>query len=180
MGDGVPTIKGIFGKIHVPALEKEYGPQALEELRVLYNAPIHFKNSQSIPIKEECRLLECIVSVIGPKDISNEERAIEAGRLHFKNFKNTPLGRILFSTFRRNFKFTVTKSPALASHVFRGVHFRSDDLGKRASRIIMKGADYPPEHFKGFFEEWLIFSGLYGTVDFERRAGRTYIYTIRW
>lgn len=174
-----PTIKGIFVNSHIKQLQKERGNEGLQELQSRYGKEIDFKNDEDVPIGEEVKILECIVDMTSDHPLSQEERAYQAGVLHFNNFVRTPFAKIIFSLFSKNFKLLMLESTNIAGHVFKGVRFHSKDLGGNAVEVIMENNDYPLEHFGGLFQAWMNYSGLQGKID-KKQEGNTYIYTMRW
>jgi uncharacterized protein (TIGR02265 family) len=132
-----------------------------------------------VPVREEVKIIELALDILSPLPIPPERRAFEAGRLHFRNFSTTPLGRIVFSMFRTDFKLMMMQASNIAGHVFKGVHFASEDLGPKAVRVTMTNNDYPIDHFRGLFQEWMEFAGKSGRVE-ASAAGGAYAYTMRW
>lgn len=175
-----PTIKGVFVKSHLKALEKEYGISALEKLQQNFNRPIDFSDGEDVPVRTEVQLLETIVDTISKKKLTAKEREIEAGKLHFRNFATTPLWSVINSVFGQNFKLLLMQSPVIGGRVFNGVRFSSEDIGNRSVKIVMENNDYPLEHFLGFFEAWLAAAGLNGYVEGYARSEHIYEYVISW
>ena len=174
-----PTIKGIFVMSHVKALEKERGLVARQELEKRYGSPIAFRNTEDVPIREEVKIIEHALDLSAPP-VPPERRSIEAGRLHFRNFSGTPLGKLVLPFFKDKLKLVLMNASNVAGHVFQGVSFRSEDLGPRSVRITMENNDYPLGHFQGFFEEWIDYSGNTGTVEATDAGGNVYSYTLSW
>src|SRR5258708_277578 len=177
MESGSPTIKGVFVKSHINAVRKLRGENGIRALEQLYGKPVSFKNSENVPVAEEVKIIELALGIMADQPIPPEERAYEAGRLHFRNFSTTPLGRIIFSMFRRNFKLMMLQSYHVAGHVFQGVKFGSEDLGPTSVRIVMENNDYPLDHFRGLFYEWLLFSCASGREDTRIIPDHRYEYT---
>jgi uncharacterized protein (TIGR02265 family) len=175
-----PTIKGIFVLSHIRALERAKGSGALEELKKRYGKPIDFKNSENVPLREEITIIEHTLDLMTPTALPPTERTLEAGKLHFRNFSGTPLGRLVLPFFKSKFKLLMMNADNVAGHVFNGVRFHSEDKGPREVRIIMDNNDYPLEHFQGFFEAWLEFSGLKGEVSAEDLGENRYEYIVTW
>jgi len=180
MGSEQPTIKGVFVNSHIHAVRRDRGEQGIRTLEQLYGKPVAFKNSDNVPVAEEVRIIELALGILADRPIPPEHLAFEAGRLHFRNFSTTPLGRIIFSLFRRNFKLMMLQSYHVAGHVFQGVKFSSEELGPNSVRIVMENNDYPLDHFRGLFYEWLLFSGASGKVDAQIIPDHRYEYTISW
>lgn len=175
-----PTIKGVFVKSHIAALERQRGKDSLAELRRRFGKSIDFKNNENVSVADEVKILETIVDMQEQKSLMPNELAEKAGRLHFRNFSTTPLWRIISPVFGRNLKLILMHSRNIAGHVFQGVKFAADDLGENKVRISMGNNDYSPEHFKGFFEEWITSSGLEGQVQARMRPQGVYEYDISW
>jgi uncharacterized protein (TIGR02265 family) len=180
MGSGSPTIKGVFVNSHINAVRKVRGETGIRTLEQLYGKSVSFKNSENIPIAEEVKIIELALGILADQPIPPGDKAFEAGRLHFRNFSTTPLGRIIFSMFRKNFKLMMLQSYHVAGHVFQGVKFSSEELGPSSVRIVMQNNDYPLDHFRGLFFEWLLFSGASGNVDARILPDDQYEYTISW
>jgi len=175
-----PTIKGIFVKAHIRGLERERGREGVLELHQRFGRPINYHNTDNVPIKDEVELLEHIVDILSPRQLSKTDREIEAGRLHFKNFATTPLWGIVDSLLGSNPRLLLLQAAKIAGYVFQDVQFISEDLGERSVRITMFNNDYPVEHFQGFFQAWLFASGLVGSVDAKADGRTRYEYTISW
>ena len=72
------------------------------------------------------------------------------------------------------------QSSSIAGHVFRGVIFSSRDLGERGVEVTMSNNDYPIDHFRGLFQEWMNYAGLRGVVHARQQNRNEYVYTIQW
>ncbi|MBI4137051.1 DUF2378 family protein [Candidatus Roizmanbacteria bacterium] len=174
-----PTIKGIFLNSHIAALRKQKGDDAVAELEKRMGKKLEYGSSSDIPVSEEVHLIEHALGIIRGDQISEKDKAFEAGKLHFANFITTPLARILFPVFRSQFKLLMINANNIAGHVFKHVGFESKDLGEKSVKIIMHNNDYPIDHFRGLFHAWMEYSGLTGTVSAEQTDHR-YEYTITW
>lgn len=177
--DKRPTIKGIFVNSHIKKIWQERGDDGIRELEKKFGMSIKFSNFEDVPVREEVRLIECSLEILNP-NIAPEEKSFEAGRLHFRNFRGTPFGRIIFSQFKDSFKLMMMNAPSIAGHVFKGVRFYSEETGERGVRVTMENNDYPIDHFKGLFYEWMLFSGLDGSVEARETAPNRYEYVITW
>src|ERR1041385_2095598 len=144
-----PTIKGIFVMSHVRALERAKGHKAVLELVKKYGKRVRFKNSEDVPVREEVKIIELVLDLLSEKTIPYGKRELEAGKLHFKNFSKTPLGTLVLNMF--GYKNALLRAPWIASRVFRGVHFKTEELGQKKIRVTMENNDYSIEHFQGFF-----------------------------
>jgi len=178
--DKTPTIKGIFVNSHVKKVRQEKGEEGVRELEKKFGMKIDFRNFEDIPVREEVHLIECALEILEGRSIPDDKKHFEAGRLHFKNFSQTPFGRIIFSQFKNQFKMLMMNAPNIAGHVFKHVKFYSDDMGPKEVRVTMENNDYPIDHFRGLFQEWMEFSGLKGTVEAQETALNRYVYIIRW
>lgn len=175
-----PTIKGIFVNSHIKKVREVKGEEGVRELEKKFGMRIKFGNLEDVPVREEVRLIECSLDILTGGTVKPEERSFEAGRLHFRNFSGTPFGRIIFSQFKNNFKLMMINSPSIAGHVFKGVRFYSDEVGPKSVKVTMENNDYPIEHFKGLFQEWMDFSGLKGIVEAKETAPNRYEYLMSW
>jgi hypothetical protein len=175
-----PRIKGIFVNSHIKALEAAKGPEGVRELARRYGRPVRFRNSEDIPVREEVRIIELTLDIMSAKPIPPSERAFEAGRLHFRNFSTTPLARIIFAVYKPDFKRLMMQASNIAGHVFKGAVFTSQDLGPKGVRVTIVNNDYPIDHFRGLFQEWMEYSGKSGRVEAEASADGAYAYTMRW
>lgn len=180
MNTSKPTIKGIFVNSHINTLRQLRGEEGINELANRFGTMPVFRNSDNVPVSDEVKIIEICLDLTSDKPLAVNERAYEAGKLHFRNFSKTPLGRIIFSVFRNNFKLLMMQTRYLAGHVFRGVKFESEDLGNNTVKVVMKNNDYPIDHFKGLFSEWMDFSGLKGTIDSRQLPPNTYEYIMKW
>lgn len=175
-----PTIKGIFVNSHIRALEKELGEDGLVELRKRFGKSIDFKANDDVPVADEVALLEHIVKMTSARSLTQEQVALEAGRLHFRNFTTTPLWNFLSPFFTLNQKFVLLQSARIATMVFQKVIFSADDLATQIVKITLHHNDYPIEHFQGFFEEWIKEANLNGSVEAYRAGDGRFEYTIAW
>src|SRR3989344_338383 len=176
----VPTIKGIFVMSHVRMLERALGEKGLLELERRFGKSVHFRNAENVPVSDEVKIIEHVLDLVSGDTTPAAERARLAGELHFKNFSETPLGKLVLPVFRSRFKKILLGVNNIAGHVFRGVTFTSKALGEKEVRILMANNDYPIDHFKGFFAGWLAYSGLIGSVTAHDRGDNRYEYTIKW
>lgn len=175
-----PTIKGIFVKSHIRALERDYGHAAVMELTNLVGHSLDYSNTDDVPIKDEVQILEHIVDIMAQKPLEQKEREREAGRLHFRNFATTPLWGLTEQIFGSRPKFLLMQSSKIAGYVFQDVEFTSEDLGEKHVRITMFNNDYPIEHFEGFFEEWLRQANCVPHVQTTAHTRGRYEYDISW
>lgn len=177
----VPTIKGIFVNSHIRALRKVKGDEGLERLRAQCPDLLNFKNSADVPVRDEVRLLECATQILNnSRSLSKKELEYEAGRLHFQNFLTTPLAKILLPLLKTQFKSVILGTGHIAGHVFKGVDFLSEEVGEKSVRVRMRNNDYPLQHFRGFFQAWLDFSGLNGETYGTKERGNVFEYKMEW
>lgn len=175
-----PTIKGLFVKSHLKALVKAKGKAALEELKKRYCKPIAFKNLGDIPVEEEEAIIGHCLDIQTGWNLSPDWHAFEAGRLHFNNFLTTPLAKLLLSQFKKQFKSLMMMSDQIGHRVFTGTEFHSRDTGPNSVTLTMKDNCYHIEHFKGFFQAWMDFSNLHGTVESKQLGPNFFEYVMRW
>jgi len=175
-----PTIKGIFVNSHIRAVEKAHGAAGRTRLETLVGQPLDFSASQDVPVSLEVRVIEAAVELLVDHPVPEGEVAFEAGRLHYRNFKGTPWAKIIFGMFPRDFAFMVRHSPIIAERVFKGVRFEAMDLGPKTLKLKMDNADYPLDHFKGFFQEWMSDYGLHGSVVGQAVTPRRFDYVMTW
>lgn len=175
-----PTIKGIFVKSHIRALERERGQEGVQELHRRFGRPLNYMNADDVPIADEVAILGHIVDMTALHPLPHHERELEAGRLHFRNFATTPLWTITESLYGGNQKKILMHSQHIAGYVFQDVSFLSEDLGPSSVKITMFNNDYPLEHFQGFFEEWLKTAQLVGDIKATAEGRGRYEYTISW
>lgn len=180
MADRVPTIKGMFVKSHVAAVRRLKGEEGVRALAAACGLPLDFRNSDDVPVHDEIRIIECALDLLTGGNVPPGERAFEAGRLHFRNFTTTPLARIIFALFRRNFRLMMVQAGHLGGHVFEGIRFSSVEEGPTRVIVRMENADYPIDHFRGLFQEWMLYSGAAGTVEARRIDRGIYEYRMEW
>src|SRR3954470_1085078 len=117
-----PTIKGIFVMSHVQALARVKGDDAISDLVERCGRRVRFAANDNVPVRVEVQIIENVLDMLAGKKIPVGKREFEAGRLHFKNFANTPLGGIVL-LFK--FKTALMRTPWIARRVFRGMEFHS-------------------------------------------------------
>lgn len=176
----VPVIKGVFVNSHVQAVRRALGDDGVHALEEQYGAPVAFRAAEDVPVREEVRIIEFALDLLRPGDVAPEARAFEAGRLHFRNFTTTPWAKILFRIFPRNYHYMTTHAHVVAERVFKGIEFESEDLGPQKVRLTMRGADYPIDHFRGLFYEWMRYFDLRGDVAAAEAGPGHYVYTMEW
>ena len=175
-----PVIRGIFINSHLNRVREQKGDAGIAEVERLYGKPLNFSNTENIPVKEEIKIIEAVLQVLSEKPIPPDKLSYEAGRLHFQDFSQTPLGRIVFSVFRGDFKTMMTKSQYIAEHVFKGIKFETFDLGPKMVKVVISNADYPIEHFQGLFQEWMNYSKEKGVVEAKELEPKKYEYVMHW
>lgn len=175
-----PTIKGIFVNSHIHTVHTVLGDEGVVRLEAMYGKPIQFKNNDTVPLRDEIAIIECALDLLSSEPVPKQDRAFEAGRLHFRNFTTTPLAQIIFSLFRTKFKLMMLHAPDIAGHVFQDVKFSSREVSEKSVEVTMENNDYPLDHFRGLFYEWMIFSGNKGTVTGEKIDETTYRYILSW
>ena len=175
-----PTIKGIFVNSHIQMVRRELGEAGVRQLEERMGMPLRFRSTEDVPVRDEVRLIEHALDLTSRETFTGNARAFEAGRLHFRNFTTTPWAKVLFTLFPRNFRFMTLHAKTVAERVFSGVRFASEDLGEHTVRVTMENADYPIEHFRGLFQEWMTFFGYQGMVDARRLGSQRFEYTMHW
>jgi uncharacterized protein (TIGR02265 family) len=179
MANVTPTIKGIFVKSHINAVKEKKGSEGIKLLEQQYGEPLDFKNTDNVLVSKEVKLIEYITQILADTPIPDDQLAYEAGKQHFRDFATTPLARIVLPFFKNQFKSVIMQAQSIAGHVFQGVIFSSQDLGEHEVKLTMKNNDYPLDHFKGFFQAWMEYSGLHGTVTATNHDG-SYDYVMKW
>ena len=175
-----PTIKGIFVNSHVHAVRRNRGAEGLARLEEALGMPLDFGDLDDVPVRDEVRLIEAANDILSEAPIAPEARAFEGGRLHFRNFKGTPIARMMFAIFPRNYRYLIMHTPTIAERVFKGVKFEARDLGPKCIQVVMDNNDYPLDHFRGLFQEWMDDFGYDGVVEAEQSGESQYTYTMRW
>ncbi len=174
------TIKGIFVRQHIKAIKKHKGSEGLKLLEQKFGKPLTIKNSDNVPIADEVKLLEAATIILHPKKYSQQELDYEAGKLHFINFSQSPIGRILFFSFNRNIKRILLHSNNITAHIMKGILFSAKSTGKKSILIMIGSNGYPLHHFRGFFEEWFTFSKVKGTVKATFQEPASHMYELDW
>ena len=175
-----PTIKGIFVNSLVQAVRRQKGPEGLARLEAAMGRSLDFGDFDDVPIREEVRLIEAANDILREAPLPERERAFEGGRLHFRNFKGTPIARMMFAVFPRNYRYLILHTPSIAQRVFKGVAFEAREVGPRALEVVMGNNDYPLDHFRGLFQEWMDDFGYHGVVEGHESGPAQYTYLMRW
>ena len=175
-----PTIKGMFVNSHIEVLRQVKGEEAVLELEKQFGKSLKFKVFQSIPVKDEVKIIELALQILKDGKIKPENLEYEAGRFHFQNFSNTYYGKLVLSQYKNKFKRAMLRATQIASYVFKGVKFTSFDFGPKVIKIAMENADYPIDHFKGFFQEWMEYAGLKGEIRAKKTDPKKYEYLAMW
>jgi len=178
-----PLIKGMFVNSHIEALRKEKGDEGVRELEHRYGKPLSFRNLEDVPVREEVRVIEIAFDIM-TDDAPIADKSFEAGRLHFRNFINTPFGRMVDATLPKTEEGLVgllTRARYIARHVFKNTNFSSSIIDDRTLLISMENCDYPIDHFRGLFYEWMNRWGFEGhTVTAKETKPNRYEYTLSW
>lgn len=184
MPDPVPSIKGIFINSHIDKLRSVKGSDAIVELEFRFGRPIDFADFSDYPVRDEITIIEHVLDLLAIKEIKPEERAFEAGRLHFRDFIETEIARVILSPFSRSsdgLKKLLLNAGFIARRVFKNTNFTAHDGGDRRVVITMENNDYPIDHFRGFFHELMLDWGLKEPhVIGEETAPRRYEYSVSW
>lgn len=175
----VPLIKGIFVNSHIDAVRRVLGEEGVRLLEERFGAPLHFRNTEDVPVHDEVRIIEQALDLLHP-ETPPAARAYEAGRLHFRNFSTTPWAKILFTVFPRNYRFMLLHCKTVAERVFKGVEVDATETGPCRVLVVMANADYPLDHFKGFFHEWMHYFGLAGNVEGRELGPGIHEYDAHW
>ncbi len=157
------TIKGVFVNSHLSVLRRRKGEEALRELERRFGAPLRFGALQEVPVCEEVLLIELVLDLLEEgHGLQGAARAEAAGALHFKNFTQTTLGATLLNSLphtREGFHTLIRNAGSIARAVFNHSDF-SARRGRDNIIITIQNCDYAPEHFQGFFGEWMRYWGL--------------------
>ncbi|MBI2077178.1 MAG: DUF2378 family protein [Euryarchaeota archaeon] len=175
-----PTIKGVFVNSHIQAVRRLLGEAGVAELSRRFGRPVSFANTDDVPIADEVAIIEHALDLTSAVAIPRSRRAYEAGRLHFRNFTTTPWAKVLFGLFPRNLKFMLLHAGTVAERVFKGVTFETHEMGPRSVQILMGNNDYPVEHFRGLFHEWMRYFGLKGEVSAGKTSDGRFEYIATW
>jgi uncharacterized protein (TIGR02265 family) len=178
--DTTPTIKGIFVNSHIRAVRRQHGDDGVRRLEQLVGRPMDFRNGEDVPVALEVRVIEAAVELLVDHPVEPDELAYEAGRLHFRNFTTTPWAKLLFGIFPRDFRFMILHARPIAERVFKGITFVSEEKGPDCIKLTMGNADYPVDHFRGLFQQWMEDFGLQGRVVGQRVAPQTFEYLMKW
>lgn len=177
-----PLIKGMFINSHIRALRAKKGASGVRLLEERVGRPLVFKNLEDVPVREEIAIIEHTLDLLSDEPIAPEARSFEAGRLHFRNFITTPFGRILMSALPRThegLRQLMQRSGYIARRVFRHTNFRAQEHDDTVT-ITMDNSDYPIDHFKGLFYEWMKTWGIEEpSIEAREAAPRQYEYVLR-
>lgn len=184
-----PLIKGMFVNSHIRRLRNEKGAGAVEELSKRYGKPLVFRNLEEVPVREEIAILEHVFDILHEHDgqaLDPALRSFEAGRLHLQNFLATSFGLILVAAAPKTpagFKKLMLSAKYIATHVFKNTNLRAyaPENDPQSLIIVMENNDYPLNHFKGLFFEWMKLWGLTNPrVDATEPEPRLYQYSLHW
>lgn len=175
-----PCIKGIFVKSHINALKREKGEEGLLLFESRYGKKLEISNNDNIPLAEELKIIEYVFDILNPGKYNREEKSFETGRMHFRNFVTTPLAKIIFPVFKNSFKKIMLNVSSLAGHIFKGIQFISKEEGPKSVKITLTNYKESPQHVMGLFYEWMLYSGLEGTVKYIESESETCVFLLTW
>lgn len=171
----------MFVTSHIEALRKKKGDASVEELERRMGKPLHFGALEPVPIREEVVIIEHTLDLISEHVLEGAARSRAAGRLHFQNFTDTPLGSALLRSLPHTpttFRTLMRSAPAIARTVFAHTTFTYVEE-EGAMCMTISNCDYPIEHFAGFFEAWMEFWELpKARVEYNERLPRTHEYRL--
>jgi uncharacterized protein (TIGR02265 family) len=176
----VPTIKGAFVNSHIKALRKAKGEEGVTLLMERVGKKIKFDYLEDVPVRDEIRIIEISRDIIYEKNIPLSDRAFEAGRLHFRNFTNTPLGKLVLKSLPFSLSTVLLNIPRFAGHVFKNIRFTAERISNSAVKITMDNNDYPLDHFRGLFFEVVLYYKHVGEVKGRETATNIYEYIVEW
>ncbi len=173
----------MFVNSHVRRLKAAKGQFAVNELAERFGKLVQFRNLEEVSIKDEVAIIEICLDLMSENTIAPKDRAFETGKLHLQNFLGTPFGRIVVASqpiTPNGFKKLFLNARHIARHIFKNTDFTVVDSGKSSIRIVMLNSNYPLDHFKGLFFEWMLFWRLASPeITAEETAGR-HEYNLRW
>lgn len=176
-----PSIKGVFVQSHVETLRKTKGDKAVIVLEERLGRRAFFTRLENVPVKLEVAVIELVYDLLNEgHTLTGAARERAAGRLHFANFSETTFGSMLMHSMpqtKATFQTMLYNIGPIARSVIQHTDFRVEER-RGAVLIKLTNNDYPPEHFAGFFEEWMAQWGLDGTVTYKVKAPRVHEYTI--
>ena len=175
-----PTIRGIFVNSHIDAVRRAKGEEGARILEERFGRPVRFGMMEPVPVRDEIKIIDLALDILYDASVPADQRDFEAGRLHFRNFSQTPLGEFLLSFFKNEFKSVMLRAPSIANHIFDGITFSSRELGPTVVKVIMSNSEYTPDHFRGLFSEWMQSAGLRGRVEVNTNENGDCEYTMRW
>ncbi len=164
---------------HVRAVQRGLGARGLDALREAVGHPLQFAATEDVPTSLEALVLEEAVRLLSVAP-SEEEVPRLAGRLHYRNFRETPWARVLFTLFPRDYGFMLRHAHTIASRVFNHVVVEAKDLAPRSMLIRLVNSGYPLDHFQGFLEAWLQDFGNEGQVVAQQPTASTQEYLVQW
>ncbi len=177
---GVPCVRGIFVLSHINAVRKAKGNEGVRLLERGFGKSLDFDVDDLVPVRDELKIIDAALHLTSVDAVPAPQVDYEAGKLHFRNFSTTTLGKTLLLVFRDDFKFILLRTPAVARLVFSGMSFSATDLGPNSVRVCIRNCAYPLEHFHGIFSEWMSCCGIRGAVETEKLGVREYSYLMRW
>ncbi|MBD3637530.1 MAG: DUF2378 family protein [Crocinitomicaceae bacterium] len=175
-----PTIKGMFVNSHINALKKAKGEKSLTLLEEKCGFHPQFGALEDVPVRLEIEIIEHVLDILTNDSLPKNQRAFEAGRLHFNNFQNTVYGRLILNFLSKDFKSAMLNSPNIAIYVFKHIEFSVFDRGEKSVMLRMENNDYNIDHFRGFFFEWLKDWGYDAEVEGIDYGNGTYEYVMKW
>ena len=175
-----PTIKGIFVNSHVEAVRRAKGPEGIARLEEAFGGSVDFRDLDDVPVRDEVRIIELANDILTEGGVSPDERAYEGGRLHYRNFSGTPLARMMFAIFPRNYRYLILHAGTIAERVFKGVRFQTREIAPREIEVVMRNNDYPLEHFQGLFQAWMDDFGYRGMVRARVDVSGDHVYGMTW
>lgn len=171
----LPTVRGLFVTGHIERLRKARGDGAVAELERRWGGPLFFKKLEEVPVSDEAKILNLIVEIESGAEVPPSGAALDraAGRLHFTDFVSTTLGATLLGALPRGAEGVATllhNAGSIVRFVFKNLEITCEEHSK-ALVVVMRGSEYPPEHFCGFFEALMRYCGVPEEVSVKVRPG---------
>ena len=173
----VTTTKGMFLKSIVDSVKRVKGPDGVRELEKNYGS-LNFGGFKDYPMKDEIRLYQSAMKVLGLKD--GPEAWREMGKLAFTTYADSLIGKTMFSLFNSDIEKMILSIGRILNTVTSGYRIETENLGER--RFVVRIGNCPDrmEFYEGVFLTAYEHFGLKCNLRSKILGKDNYEYLLEW
>ena len=172
------TVKGFFLKNLVEIVKKKKGPEGIEELEKRFGQSVNFSSFKDYPMEMEVELHYAMIDVLYSEN--KPEAHFEFGRIAFKTYAESLVGKTVFSLFGDDVKKIAMAVSRALNTVTSGLIVETEDLGPNKVKVTMKNNPYPIEYYEGIWTAGIEHFGYKPKVETKTLGKEHYEYVLEW